>query len=159
MTNNPPLDLSDFFMSVGGIPTLSGLSTNIGGIGTSKTSRVSPRPASKAPSIPSNDTLADISEHLKVMSRGIEKLTHHFCTSKSTSLLQTIESIDSTLDDDQIIVICKNPLIRDDIDKAIQQISNGRHTLHDSISSAVNHVVPGPDVDHVVNQMNMAHLD
>lgn len=163
MGRNPPESVTDFFVMtpkkpVGGVPTLSSSASipGIGGLGTSTTSRhESPR---------TYDSLYTISEHLKTISAGFEKLTKHLCDDGTKekdgkNIFQVVEELDQFLDDSRVIVICKNPFTRDDVLKILEshtdRLIDRDITVYDSISSAVRDVKPAPDVNCIVSKMSL----
>lgn len=187
MCTNTPQKINDFFImsKIGGVPTLSSI-PGISGLGTSTTSRItqsdtSPNKSIKYPTpitkptkhvsinnTDNNSSLDTISDHLKTISIGFEKLTQHLCNKNMNSensdknIVQFLNDIDDLLTENSVIVICKNPFNRNDVSKIIEKnssdIGNLNITSYDSISSAVKNITPTPDVNTIINKINTTTL-
>lgn len=170
---------------IGGVPTLSSI-PGISGLGTSTTSRINqsdtfsnksikhptpiPKPTKHASinNTDNNSSLDTISDHLKTISIGFEKLTQHLCKENTNNensdknIVQCLNDIDDLLAENSVIVICKNPFNRNDISKIIEKnnsnIGNLNITSYDSISSAVKDIAPTPDVNTIINKLNTTIL-
>lgn len=143
MSSNPPNSIKDFYpMKLGGIPTISGVS-GISGLGTpTTTTRQTPIP------IPSSDDkLSSIVDHLKSISININNISTNM-KPRQTSIVQLLETLDNSIDDDEIIVICKNPIKRDDAANKL-----GSTTAYESLSDAVQNISPTPDVKNIISSI------
>jgi hypothetical protein len=143
-----PQKITDFFpmSKIGGIPTLSGVS-GVSGLGTSTSSRHSPPP------LPPSDAngLKEITDHLKTISIGIDKISKNMNRRPQSSIVQLLESIDNTIDDTEIIILCKNPINRDD---AVKKFDKLKVTSYESLSDAVKNISPSPDVSNIISNIN-----
>lgn len=131
---------------IGGIPTLSGVS-GVSGLGTSNSSRHSPPP------LPPSDAngFKEITDHLKTISIGIDKISKNMNRRPQSSIVQLLESIDNTIDDTEIIILCKNPINRDD---AVKKFDKLKVTSYESLSDAVKSISPSPDVTNIISNIN-----
>jgi len=124
---------------IGGIPTLSGIS-GISGLGTRSASQ--PPPPSLSPPLSSHQDA--IIEHLKSISIGVNNISTHL--SSSRPLVQVLDQLDQQLGDNDVIIICKNPVKRDDL-------ARNASALYESFTDAAHHLSKQPDVKNIISNI------